>query len=133
MMILRERSQDADNAKRTAQSNSFVKLMLDNYWRAEAINDRQTFLHEPHGYEYTVPAEERKNLRFRYDQEAMDIRFKPDALVRRTANDEESLELIEYKTTTTPKYTYKLDQWNMGQIEADPWEYYLRQILGNTT
>lgn len=124
----RERPQSADNAKRTAQSERFVELMQECYWNEPTIATGLGFIHEPHGYEHTVPAQERLGLRYRYDQEAMAIRFRPDALVKRTANGEETYILIEYKTTTTPRYTYKLDQWDRGQIEADPWEYYLRRI-----
>ena len=35
---------------------------------------------------------------------------------------------LEYKATTTPRYTFREQQWNRGQIEADPWENYLRRV-----
>ena len=64
----------------------------------------------------------------RRDEEAFNIRFQPDALVQHRDAGEDTYILIEYKATTTPRYSFRNLQWDRGQIEADPWEYYLRQI-----
>jgi hypothetical protein len=123
-----EPPQPAGNAERVAQAESFVEIMLRHYWTSEAVVQVHGFQHEPHGYEHHVPPHERNQLRYRYDQEAFDIRFRPDALVTQGGVGEETYNLIEYKTTTTPRYSFYAMQWDRGQIEADPWEYYLRRI-----
>lgn len=119
-----ERAQEANNAERVAQAESLVTILLDTYWRTEQISSVFGFRHEPNGYENIVPEAEREALRHRYDEEALKIRFRPDALVLQGG----TYILIEYKSTTTPRYTFGYSQWDLGQIEADPWESYLRRI-----
>ena len=128
MTNLGERAQQADNAERVAQSDSLVQIILEKYWTAEQIADGFGFRHEPNGYEHIVPEDERLALRHRYDEEALHIRFRPDALLFQGGKEEGSYLLIEYKATTTPRYTFRSLQWDRGQIEADPWESYLRLI-----
>ena len=123
-----ERAQQADNAERVAQAESLVRIILDHYWSAEQIARGFGFRHEPNGYEHLVPEEERLELRYRYDEEAFDIRFRPDALVLQGGEADGNHILIEYKATTTPRYTFGNAQWDRGQIEADPWENYLKRI-----
>ena len=124
-----EPPQQAGNVERVAQAESFVGIMLGHYWTSEAIAQAHGFQHEPHGYEHDVPAQEREQLRYRYDQAAFDIRFRPDALVIQQGAGQGTYVLIEYKATTTPRYSFRAAQWDRGQIEADPWEYYLRRIV----
>ena len=128
MMNHRERAQQADNAERVAQAESLVQIIMDNYWTAEQIAAGFGFRHEPNGYEHIVPEEERLTLRYRYDEEALNIRFRPDALVLQGGEPEGTYILVEYKATTTPRYTFREAQWDRGQIEADPWESYLRRV-----
>ena len=128
MVNQNEQPQRPGNAARVAQAESFVNIMLQHYWTSETVAQGHGFQHEPHGYEHDVPAHERDQLRYRYDQAAFDIRFRPDALVIQQSAGQETYILIEYKTTTTPRYSFRAEQWNRGQIEADPWEYYLRRI-----
>ena len=120
MMNHRERAQQADNAERVAQAESLVQIIMDNYWTAEQIAAGFGFRHEPNGYEHIVPEEERLTLRYRYDEEALNIRFRPDALVLQGGEPEGTYILVEYKATTTPRYTFREAQWDRGQIEADP-------------
>ena len=123
-----ERAQQADNAGRVAQAESLVQIILDNYWAAEQIATGFGFRHEPNGYEHVVPEDERLELRYRYDEEALNIRFRPDALVLQDRQEDDAYILIEYKATTTPRYTFRNWQWDRGQIEAGPWKSYLQRI-----
>ena len=118
----------ADNAERVAQAESLVRIILEEYWSAEQIRGGFGFRHEANGYEHIVPEEERLELRYRYDEEALNIRFRPDALILQEDGCDSTHILIEYKTTTTPRYTFGDSQWDRGQIEADPWESYLKRI-----
>lgn len=120
--------QNPGNAQRVAEADAFVNVMLGHYWRTEAIARELGLQHEPQGYEHFVPEHEREQLRHRYDQAAFDIRFRPDARINQAGAGEETHVLVEYKATTTPRYSFGDNQWNVGQIEADPWEYYLRRI-----
>ena len=128
MVNRNQNPQHTDNEDRVAQADSFVNIMLAHFWTAEPVAQGHGFIHEPHGYEHHVPPHQRDQLRYQYDQEAFDIRFRPDALVIQGGFGEENHVLVEYKATTTPKYIFRNNQWNCGQIEADPWEYYLRRI-----
>ena len=123
-----ERAQQADNAERVAQAESLISIILENYWTAEQIEDGFGFRHEPNGYEHFVSEDQRADLRYRYDEEALNIRFRPDALVIPGGGEDGIHTLVEYKATTTPRYTFRGSQWDRGQIEADPWESYLRRI-----
>ena len=123
-----DRGQSADNAERTEQGDSLVKIILENYWSPEQIAAGFGFHHEPNGYEHLVTAEERLELRHRYDEEAFNVRFRPDALVLSGAGEGGSHIFLEYKATTTPRYSFGDLQWDRGQIEADPWENYLWRV-----
>lgn len=122
------RAQEADNAERSEQSKRLVDILLDNYWTTEQIAAGFGFLHRPNGYEDIVPEAEREVLRHRYDEAALKIRFRPDALVLHGGGENGTYILLEYKATTTPRYTFRDSQWDRGQIEADPWESYLRRV-----
>ena len=123
-----DRFVQADNAERAAQGESLVRILLDCYWKTPGIATVFGFQHEPNGYEHVVPEEDRLALRHRYDEEALNIRFRPDALVFQGDGDVRSYILVEYKATTTPRYTFRGLQWDRGQIEADPWENYLKRV-----
>ncbi len=123
-----ERPQQADNTERVAQAECLVQIILDKLWTAEQIAEGFGFRHEPNGYEHIVPEDERRTLRQRYDEEALSVRFRPDALVFQGGEDEGNYVLVEYKATTTPRYTFGSLQWDRGQIEADPWESYLGRV-----
>ena len=123
-----DRAQSAGNAERSAQGDILVKIILENYWSSGQIALGFGFRHHPNGYEHLVPEDERLELRHRYDEEAFNIRFWPDALVLPRAGEVASRILLEYKATTTPRYSFRDLQWDRGQIEADPWENYLRRI-----
>lgn len=123
-----------NNAERVEQAEGLVNAVRNHYWLAEPIAGRHGFHHEAHGYEHDTPEEERVRLRYRYDDEAFAIRFQPDARVFQISEFQENRNLlIEYKATTTPRYTFHRNQWNRGQIEADPWEHYLQLMREDRT
>ena len=122
-----------NNAERVDQAEGLVNAVRNHYWLAEPIAGRHGFHHEAHGYEHDTPEEERARLRYRYDDVAFDIRFRPDAQIFQISEFQSYKNLlIEYKSTTTPRYTFKHDQWDRGQIEADPWEHYLALMRKGT-
>ena len=127
MSTHREHPKDSDFEQRKTQGELLVDIIQKHYWQAAEIRSGVRFLHQPNGYEHLVSEETRLKLRERYDEDAKQIRFRPDALVR-TSGDEGSHIFIEYKSTTTPSYRFDKAQWQIGQIEADPWENYLSRI-----
>lgn len=110
---------------RLEQADSLVELLRDGYWSNPAIRQGHGFLHAGYGYETHVPEEMRSLLIERDDPTARAIRFKPDFLVTQSAGTRQEVILLEYKTTTTPRYNLGERQWDIGQLEADPLEYYL--------
>ncbi|MYC48367.1 MAG: hypothetical protein F4X45_08585 [Chloroflexi bacterium] len=109
-----------------AQSVALTDLLNDNYWACSSIQNEQGFNHTAYGYETHLPTEVRDRLLQTDDPTALAIRFAPDYLVTQVAGSASEILKLEYKTTTTPRYSTGDRQWNIGQIEADPWEYYLR-------
>lgn len=127
MAMRRDRNRRAGFEGRNAQGQALVNIILRHYWQVGRIRDGFGFRHRPNGYEHLVPEERRRELRERYDEAAMNIRFRPDALVVADGDADTHL-FLEYKATTTPRYTFGEEQWDRGQIEADPWENYLRRV-----
>lgn len=89
---------------RLEQADSLIELLRDGYWSNPAIRQGHGFLHAGYGYETHVPEEMRNLLIERDDPTARAIRFKPDFLLIQSAGTRQEVILLEYKTTTTPRY-----------------------------
>lgn len=110
---------------RNRQEQTLVEIFVRGYWSQSPIATQHGLEHHHEGQEYHLPEDVREMLRRRYDDEALAIRFQPDAMINST-NKSLAVIFLEYKTTTTPRYTSGAKQWDEGQIEADAWENYLR-------
>ena len=111
---------------RVIQSVALTDLLDAIYWADQSIRNGQGFSHTAYGYETHLPPDVRERLVHAGNPTAEVIRFQPDYLVTQVAGPKTEILKLEYKTTTTPRYTAGERQWNIGQIEAGPWEYYLR-------
>ena len=110
---------------RREQADRLIKLFETEYWSQPNIADARGFIHEPHGYETHQSPQVREFLRTRRDDAtAKSIRFRSDFLLLAQTGGGRGVTMLEYKSTTTPRYTAGPAQWDQGQIEADPWEYY---------
>ena len=112
--------------RRRDQSVALTDILDEAYWASPSIREWQGFRHTPYGYETHLPEEVLERLIQTRDPMAQDIRFQPDYLVTQVTGEGAEFLKLEYKTTTTPRYSEGNQQWNIGQVEADPWEYYLR-------
>jgi hypothetical protein len=114
---------------RTEKSNRLIALLKTHYWDTPQIRLTQGMFHEPYGYENHISPETQNVLKKIYTITSKHIRFTPDYIVgRRGLRLEEPVLLLEYKVTTTPRYTLKDGQWDSGQIEADAWDNYMNLI-----
>ena len=112
--------------ERTSQSDALIQLLVENYWSRPTIRDEYGFIHEPHGYETHHSPEVLRVLQKRYDDTtAKTVRFPPDFLLVCPARTDKPVVFLEYKVTTTPRYSEGEAQWDVGQFEADPWEHYI--------
>ena len=111
---------------RTDKANRLLELLTTLYWSSYPIKDERGIFHEPYGYETHLSAQTRDVLKRMYTKTAKHIRFTPDYVVGQSgSNAPEPVVLIEYKVTTTPRYTLGKRQWDSGQIEADAWDNYI--------
>lgn len=114
-----------DFSNRTQKANKLIELLNEHYWCTQGIQDTNRIFHESYGYETHVSDLVKTELRHIYTTTVKHIRFTPDCIVGQTnSRAPEPVLLLEYKVTTTPRYTLKDDQWNSGQIEADAWDNY---------
>ena len=112
--------------RRLDQSVALTDLLDAIYWVNPSIREGQGFRHTAYGYETHLPEEVRERLIQTNDPMAQTIRFQPDYLITQVTGGGTEFLKLEYKTTTTPRYSERDQQWHIGQVEADPWEYYLR-------
>jgi len=111
---------------RTAKSNRLIELLKEYYWDTPQISQEQGMFHEPYGYESHISLEIQNVLKRMYTITSKHIRFTPDYIVGRSGMElPEPVLLLEYKVTTTPRYTLGEGQWVSGQIEADAWDNYM--------
>lgn len=109
--------------ERSGITNLFIHRMNEYYWNTDYIKSCK-IINENYGYETHVSKEIMSRLRFRRSETAKFIRYIPDSILC----DDNNEFLLEYKVTNTPRYTFKNDQWNRGQIEADAFENYLNLL-----
>jgi hypothetical protein len=108
---------------RNEKAARLVRDVAQMLWASPVIQDTGPYFHEPYGYEALLSHEAQDVLRRRHDATADHIRFAPDfVLVYPNRRNNRNVLLLEYKVTTTPRYTFKEEQWDFGQIEADSWE-----------
>ena len=86
------------------QANALIEIVQDSYW-SHATIEGYGFLWDGYGHET-------------HRTHGM----------RLTSNARQEGILLYYKTTTTPRYRAGDKQWNIGQVEADQWERYMRLI-----
>ncbi len=116
-------------ADRTGKSNQLIKLLNTHYWNHPTIIHGYSMFHEPYGYETHITPSTQAILRQIYSTTSKHIRFTPDYIAGRAGVQlQEPILLLEYKVTTTPRYTLGDKQWDSGQIEADAWENYMNLI-----
>lgn len=111
---------------RSNQSQKLLDLLREHYWGNINIKRHNRIHHVEYGYETHLEEEAQEALKRIYTTTAKHVRFAPDCvIIQRASRKEEPVVLLEYKVTTTPRYTLADDQWNSGQIEADAWDNYL--------
>lgn len=111
--------------QRSAKSDRLIELLSQYYWNNSIIKQNHIF-HEIYGYETHISTSVQEILKRIYTKTAKHIRFTPDYIVGQSNSiGIEPIVLIEYKVTTTPRYTLKDKQWDIGQIEADAWDNYI--------
>jgi len=108
---------------RSAKSAQLISDLSSEFWSNPRVQECGPFLHESYGYENLLSGATQDALKRQFTPTARHIRFAPDyALVLPEPAGRHAATLIEYKVTTTPRYTFRDEQWNFGQIEADSWE-----------
>jgi len=111
---------------RTGKADRLLQLVTAHYWNAATIKQQYRIFHEPYGYETHISAQAQDVLKRIYTKTAKHIRFTPDYVVGQAGSRApEPVVLMEYKVTTTPRYTLRDLQWDSGQIEADAWDNYM--------
>lgn len=111
---------------RSNQSQKLLDLLREHYWENINIKRRNRIHHVEYGYETHINQQAQDALKRIYTTTAKHVRFAPDCvIIQRVSQEEEPVVLVEYKVTTTPKYTLRDRQWDSGQIEADAWDNYL--------
>lgn len=115
---------------RTGKSNKLIELLIEHYWNAPVIQTAHRIFHEPYGYETHISTTAQTALKRIYTATAKHIRFTPDYIVGQAgaSTAQNPVVLLEYKVTTTPRYTLRDSQWDSGQIEADAWENYMNLV-----
>lgn len=113
--------------QRTQTSDELINILSSYYWNQSAIKELNQIVHFEYGYETHIEQNVQTKLRLRQSKTAKHIRFAPDFLVFKN-NKANSDFLLEYKVTKTPRYSYRDNQWNYGQVEADAFENYLNLI-----
>jgi len=104
--------------ERTQKSKILIELLSNYFWKDAKENFN--LIHEPYGYENFVAKDIQELLKKSDSSTAKYIRFSPDYII----GNQGKIILADYKATTTPRYTTKSLQWNIGQVEADAWENY---------
>ncbi len=113
----------SDFVHRTRTAQAFIDIFKKYFW--DTPNIAHKFFHVNLGYENIVPQDVRELLRTLYsDKTACFIRFLPDFIVVR--KEEPLVLMLEYKVCKTPRYSEGERQWYIAQIEAAPFENYLR-------
>lgn len=106
---------------RTKVANTLIDILINGFW--SQIND---VIHFEYGYETHIETYVQDTLRLRKSKTAKHIRFAPDFSVYNKNSKKDFL--FEYKVTLTPRYGFKDNQWNFGQIEADALDNYMNLI-----
>lgn len=114
-------------SERAAKSNKVIEILQKYYWDSPEIKKLGIF-HEPYGYETHISQDTQNILKQIYTKTAKHIRFTPDYIIGRINFNLEPVVLLEYKVTTTPRFSLNDKQWNEGQIEADAWDNYINLI-----
>lgn len=113
--------------KKRASKEKALKNVLNEGFLEQAMKIEWFRLRfEQAGYEARFSEEEQEKLKRRSDEEALGIRFNPDAEIIPDDSRGEPRTFLEYKSMTTPRYTLRDRQWDEGQVEADAWENYVR-------
>jgi hypothetical protein len=116
-------------ADRIGKSNRLIELLKEHYWDDPQISQGQKMFHEPYGYETHISPAVQSVLKQIYTTTSKHIRFTPDYIVGRSGVQlQKPVLMLEYKVTTTPRYTLRDRQWDSGQIEADAWDNYMNLI-----
>lgn len=116
-------------ADRTGKSNRLIELLNEHYWNNSEISQGHKMFHEPYGYETHISPAAQSVLKRIYTTTTKHIRFTPDYIAGRSnLMLTDPVLLLEYKVTTTPRYTLRDGQWDSGQIEADAWDNYMNLI-----
>ena len=113
---------------RKSKSDKIIQLLEQQFWHNPDISNIYGILHEPYGYENYMSEEAQSVIKTIYTTTAKHIRFTPDYVLICRRQVKNPVVLLEYKVTTTPRYTLGNNQWNFGQIEADAWENYINLI-----
>lgn len=115
--------------KRAEKANLLISLLDELLWKP--LSGEYGIMCVPYGYETHIPKEAMNFLQTIYTPTAKHVRFAPDYVLLHTQYErfevpvEKSVLLLEYKATTTPKYTLRESQFDYGQVEADALENYL--------
>jgi len=110
-------------SKRRDKSEILIKLLTNYFWNdaKKEFNIVQCFW----GYENVISDNMMIDMLKRSRSSTANyIRFQPDFIVA----GESCVFLMEYKVTSTPRYSERERQWDIGQVEADAWSNYLRLI-----
>lgn len=111
---------------RAAKSDKLIALMKKHFWDSP-LAIKHCINHESCGYETSFSPKAQHALKRDDSLTAKFIRFIPDSFVWKSKNNANTKStLMEYKVTTTPRFTYKDKQWDAGQIEFDAWDNYLK-------
>lgn len=110
-------------ANRVAATNAFIKKLEKYYWESDNIK-KSSIIYFPYGYENYIPDEAIKSLKNIYTTTSKHIRYVPDFIVIR--KNISVVFLLECKVIRTPRYSLKDKQWDVGQVEADAFENYMR-------
>lgn len=105
--------------ERAKKSSVLAELLEKHIWKqCEVFGIRLATI----GYENFIPSDVRDLLINLNTPTSLFVRFLPDyVLVNR-----ENVILVDYKVTTTPRYTLEDKQWGYGQVEARAYENYLK-------
>ncbi len=111
---------------RNSKADKLLRIISAYYWNSTIIKNQYRIFHEPYGYETHISAQTQNVIKRIYTKTAKHIRFTPDYIIGQSGGSiPDPVILLEYKVTTTPRYTLRDLQWDTGQIEADAWDNYL--------
>lgn len=111
----------SDFRNRANTTDLFIEKMERFYWSSSKIQDELGLVTQQYGYETHVSEKIQALLKHRYSKTAKFIRYIPDSILCDATNEI----LLEYKVTNTPRYTFRDEQWDRGQVEADALENYI--------